>query len=186
MACYIKGSDHLRSHSLSSTTSNFSFSRVDKTSKGILSNLLELYCHDMSQWLDVETDERGTFSKHYNVLQCWENGGSVFIAKKGVLPIGFAIVQPAQQFTNAGGWDLKEFFVLRKYRRTGAGQKLAKFVWDTSSDKWLVRVHSANRPAVPFWRTTIESYSNGKCIEDIRDVNGNDWFYFSFEGAASC
>lgn len=165
--------------------SNFNFSRVDVTSEQILSNLLELYCHDMSEWLDVQTDEQGTFSKHYDALESWENGGSVFIAKNGKLPIGFAIVQPAQQFADADGWDSKEFFVLRRYRRTGAGQGLAKYVWDTNSERWLVRVHSANRPAVPFWRRTVESYSDGKCIEDIRDVNGNGWFYFSFEGEAS-
>jgi len=167
------------------SNSNFKFSRVDVTSEQILSNLLELYCHDMSEWLDVETDEQSTFSKHYDALRCWDNSGSVFIAKNGELPIGFAIVQPAQQFTEAGGWDLKEFFVLRRYRRTGAGQKLAKFVWDTSSERWLVRVHSANKPAVPFWRRTVESYSDGKCVEDIRALNGNDWFYFSFDGKAS-
>lgn len=179
-------SKHPRSHNLLSPISNFSFSRVDETSKEVLGNLLELYCHDMSEWLDdVETDEQGTYSKHYKASQYWKNGGSVFIAKNGELPIGFAIVQPAQQFTDAGGWDLKEFFVLRKYRRSGAGQRLAKFVWDTSSDRWLVRVHSANKPAVPFWRRTVESYSGDQGSEEIRKVNGNDWFYFSFEGKAN-
>jgi len=165
---------------LSPTNSNLSFSRVDETSAEILGNLLELYCHDMSEWFDVETDEKGAFSKHYAVSQFWNDGGAVFIAKSGELPIGFAIVQSAQNFTDDGGWDLREFFVLRKYRRTGAGQRLAKFVWDTSSENWLVRVHSANKPAVPFWRRTVESYSSGKFGEEIREVNGSDWFYFSF------
>ena len=139
----------------------------------------------MSEWLDVEPDELGRFSKHYDAGKCWENGGSVFIAMNGNLPIGFAIVQPAREFTDAGGWDLKEFFVLRRYRRTGAGQRLANFVWDTSSERWLVRVHSDNKPAVPFWRRVIETYSDSKCVEDIRTVNGKDWYYFSFDGKVS-
>ena len=163
---------------------SLSISCVDSSSEKILSNLLELYCHDMSEWLDVEPDEQGRFSKHYDTLACWENGGSVFIAKHGDVPIGFAIVQSAQHFMGTCKWDLKEFFILRKHRRTGAGQRLAEFVWDTSPERWLVRVHSANRPAVPFWRRTIESYSEVNCTEEVREVGGNNWFYFSFDGKA--
>ncbi len=154
------------------------------SSADVLRNLLELYCHDMSEWLDVEPDEQGRFSNHYDTLKCWQNRGSVFIAKNGELPIGFAIVQPAHPFTDAGGWDLKEFFILRKYRRSGVGQRLAKFVWDSSPEKWLVRVHSANTPAVPFWRKTVRSYTEGKSVEDVHDVNGNHWIYFSFDEKA--
>jgi len=162
----------------------FSFSRVNEASVDVLRNLYELYCHDMSQWLDVETNKHASFSDHYDASKSWENGGSVFMAKNGSLLIGFAIVQSASEFSSAEEWDLKEFFVLRKYRRTGVGRAFANFVWNAIPGKWLVRVHSNNRPVVPFWQRTMESYSDGKCREELKLVNGNEWFYFTLDGKA--
>ena len=113
---------------------------------------------------------------------CWENNGTVLIAYVDKLPVGFTIVQSSEALTGkAGGKDLKEFFILRKFRRAGVGRVFANHVWNLFPGDWLVRVASTNRPAVPFWRKVVASYSSGDYQENYPVVNDREWSHFVFE-----
>ena len=97
------------------------------------------------------------------------------------MPIAFAVVGSAQAFiSDVDAKDLDEFFVVRRYRRSGVGRDLAQQIWDAYPGPWLVRVFQGNVPALPFWRSAIADYTNHAYVEDVRTVRDRPWSYFTF------
>ncbi len=141
----------------------------------LLRNLFEHYVHDMSEWFEIDTKADGSYS--YDTSVVWENGYDAYLAKVGDSIAGFALIGPA---ADNGALDVHEFFILRRFRRSGCGQIMATLVWNEHRGKWLVRVLEANAPAVRFWRTVISSYSSGSYQEEARTVNGLAWRFFTF------
>jgi predicted acetyltransferase len=108
------------------------------------------------------------------------------LAKASDSVAGFALIGSAAEWLgDTGAHDVHEFFVLRRFRRSGFGQSMAIFVWDESPGEWLVRVLEANAPAVRFWQTVISSYSRGLYQEQGRVVNGRPWRFFRFVSTAT-
>ena len=65
--------------------------------------------------------------------------------------------------------DIVEFFVMRKYRRSGAGEAMARSVFDRFPGRWEVREIASNLPAQAFWRTIIGRYTDGRFEERTWD-----------------
>ena len=145
----------------------------------LLENLLRLYYYDMSEWFGFDTDETGAFS--IDLAPYLAEGFTIFLAFSGKLPVGFAVVQSAEKTGNPDGFDVKEFFILRKFRRTGAGHALARHLWDAFPGSWVVRVYGNNRPAIPFWRKTIATYTSDQFKEETRSLDNGAWVYFFFQ-----
>ncbi len=158
---------------------NFHIAVVDRSSDNILRNLFEHYLHDMAEWFEFDARRDGSYA--YDTDPIWSAGVRVYFAYAGTIPIGFALVGSAEEWLgNLDAYDLKEFFVVRRYRRHGVGKVLAQHVWGSHRGDWLVRVYQGNAPALPFWRSTIASYAaNGQCEKD-HSVEGNLWSYFTF------
>jgi len=86
----------------------------------------------------------------------------------------------AEWLGDIGAHDVHEFFVLRRFRRNGFGQRMATLLWNERAGEWLVRVLDANAPAVAFWRTAVSSYAGGCYQEEERIVNGRPWRFLRF------
>ena len=82
---------------------------------------------------------------------------------------GFAIVDSQSRLTGAPGWDMNEFFVLRRHRRTGVGAGAAGAVFDLFPGAWEVREIVRNTPAQAFWRKVIGRYTGGRFTEEAWD-----------------
>ena len=54
---------------------------------------------------------------------------------------------------------MAEFFVLKKYRRTGVGVKAARHIWCRYPGRWELRVLETNTPAQMFWQAAIGSFT---------------------------
>ena len=120
--------------------SDLSLSKIGPESHVVLRNLFEHYCHDMAEWFEIDTQADGSYS--YDVGSIWERGYDAYLAKVGGFS-GLAVVGPAAEFLgDGGGNDVHEFFVIRRYRRSGLGQKMATLLWDERPGEWLVRVLS--------------------------------------------
>ena len=150
----------------------FGVTKAHQADMPLLSNLLNHYAHDMSEWFKVDSDLNGFFS--YDLDDISSPNHRVFIARYGKSPTGFALIQKVSD-----EFDVKEFFILRRYRRSKAGQQLTSFVWKQLPGKWKVRVFSGNRPAVSFWRKVILEYT-----EDHLEIDGNPWIHFHFQSDA--
>src|SRR5271170_6730931 len=96
----------------------------------ILANLLELYMHDFSEFLDLDIGEDGRFGYPSLPLYWSESGRHPFLIRADGKPAGFALVKNVPGVSGSGAvWDMAEFFVLRGYRRRGVGKLAAHELW---------------------------------------------------------
>ncbi len=165
--------------------SNLLISKIGPESDVLLRNLFEHYIYDMAEWFQIDTEADGSYS--YDTSSVWENGYQAYLAKLDNSIAGFALVGSAVEWLgDMSTHDIHEFFVLRRFRRSGVGQRMATLLWNAYPGEWLVRVLEVNAPAVAFWRTVILSYSDDSYAEEGRMVNGRPWRFFRFvsNGAA--
>jgi predicted acetyltransferase len=154
-------------------------SKIGPESDVVLRNLFEFYLHDMAEWFALDTKADGSYS--YDTSLIWENGYDAYLAKVGDSIAGFAIVGPAVEWLgDIDAHDVDEFFVIRRFRRSGAGRRMATILWNERPGEWLVRVVGSNAPAVLFWRSVISSYSRGSYEEEGRVAKGRPWRFFRF------
>lgn len=164
--------------------SQLSISKIGPESDPILRNLFEHYCHDMAEWFEIDTQADGSYS--YDTSWIWEHGHDVYLAKVGGSLAGFAVAGSAPDWLgDPGRHDVHEFFIIRRYRRSGFGLKMAALVWNEHPGDWLVRVLEANAPAISFWRNAISTYSRAVYQEERRMVKERPWRFFSFASKAS-
>lgn len=141
----------------------------------LLANLLELYQHDLSEYFPVDPGPDGRFG--YEKLPLYwsepEWRFPLLIVRSGRV-IGFVLVtrgSPASDDPDV--YDVAEFFVLRRYRRSGVGRDAARLLWDRYPGRWIVRVAANNARALAFWRRVIG--------EPRREVTAGQWQVFSFD-----
>jgi predicted acetyltransferase len=159
--------------------SSLSISKMGPESDVLLRNLFEHYIHDMAEWFEIDTKPDGSYS--YDTSQVWENGYDAYLATAGNSIVGFALVGSAIEWLgDVGAHDVHEFFVIRRFRRSGFGRRMATHLWNERPGEWLVRVLESNVHAVRFWRTTISGHVHGSYAEEGRIVHGRPWLYFRF------
>ena len=158
---------------------NLVISKIGPGSDVLLGNLFEHYCHDMSEWFELDTGVDGRYS--YDTASVWEKGYDAYLAKVGGSIAGFALIGSGGEWLgDIGAHDVHEFFIMRKFRRHGVGRSMATFLWNEHPGEWLVRVLEANAPALTFWRGEISTYSLGLYREERQIVNGRPWKFFRF------
>jgi predicted acetyltransferase len=161
-----------------------SIAKIGPESEPVLRNLFQHYLRDMSDWFEVESNPDGSYS--YDTTSLWEQGYDVYLATVDDSIAGFALIGSATEWLgDIGVHDVHEFFVLRKFRRTGIGRRMATLLWDERPGEWLVRVAEINAPAIPFWRNVISTYARGPHKEEARVINGRPWRFFRFESAGA-
>lgn len=152
----------------------------------LLANLLELYIHDLSEAFPfIELGPEGRFGYPKLPLYWSEPERRFpFLIKLGARVVGFVLAtrgSPATDDPNV--YDVAEFFVLRRFRRSAVGSQAARQLWDRLPGRWIVRVSLGNVGALPFWERTISDYSRGTVAVSLRAGEPNAWRDFSFESS---
>jgi predicted acetyltransferase len=152
----------------------------------LLSNLLELYIHDLSAaFPDVELGADGRFG-YLPLALYWSQPERrfAFLIRCDDRIAGFALVTRGSPATDDPDvFDVAEFFVLRRYRRAGVGRQAAERLWKRLPGRWIVRVFEGNSGAVPFWSRVIEGFTGKAATVIERPGHPTGWRVFSFEGA---
>ncbi len=142
----------------------------------VLANLLELYAHDFSAFIELELGADGRFG--YEPLPLyWQDASRYpfFIKVNGHLA-GFVLLRKGSQITGAEEiWDLTEFFIVRGYRRRGVGMKAAHELWQQFPGQWEVRVIDRNQKAKEFWRRAVSAFLGTAIQPTPFRKNGADW-----------
>lgn len=139
--------------------------RVTYEEKSVLGNLLEICQHDYSEFDGEDVDEHGRYGYKYLDHYWTEPGRHPFIVRVDGKIAGFALVRDS---INTGDCHhIAEFFIMRKYRRTGIGRTVAHRVFDMFPGAWRVNQTEGNHPAQAFWRKIIGEYTGGR-FEEIR------------------
>ncbi|MBN1373369.1 MAG: GNAT family N-acetyltransferase [Anaerolineaceae bacterium] len=140
--------------------------------KIILQHLLELCMHDYSQYSGEDVDRHGLFGYPYLDHYWTEEGRHAFLFRTNGKLAGFALVRRVVGGETGEMMSLMaEFFVLRKYRAKGLGDKAAAELFNRFPGTWRVGQEISNQPAQAFWRKVIERYTGG----NFREVTAEDW-----------
>ena len=149
----------------------------------LLSNLLELYVHDLSEAFALDVGADGRFGYDKLPLYWTEPARRfAFLIRDGGRIAGFTLVtrgSPASDDPDV--LDVAEFFVLRRYRRAGVGRRAAFLLWNRIPGSWTVRVSEGNAHGLAFWKSVVSTYANGVVSESTRAGSPHGWRVFAFE-----
>ena len=128
---------------------------VEPTELETLNNLTQLYQYDFSEIDATNLADDGRF----HALDVLEIDRAYFVRADGQLA-GFALVQhrPSKIEPETLVWWMQEFFILRRYRRTGIGRAAASLVIHRHPGIWEVTETPSNEGAIAFWRAVLRTY----------------------------
>ena len=128
-----------------------------------LQQMLELYQYDIS---DIYLQDTDTESKYGYDLERHKQDERfhAHVALESSQYIGFALVAPAIVTRKEGSW-MEQFFILKRYRRSGAGRALALHVFQSYPGPWEVGQMPTNFSAQAFWRQVIATATAGAFVE---------------------
>ncbi len=139
-----------------------------------LRHLLQLYLYDLGAALGWDVDDDGVFPYAVPLEGYWtDDRRHAFLVRVDGKLAGFALVQRGSELGDAGTHEMAEFFVLRKYRRQGIGERVARGLFDRLPGPWVVRELAGNEDGQGFWRAVVGRYT-GHRFEDI-EVNDERW-----------
>lgn len=135
--------------------------------KEILSNLLQFYIYDFSEFMELPFEENGKYG-NYPIDEYWSKDPNYpyLISLNGKI-VGFVLVKLKNREDDDAYFSIAEFFIAKKYRRLGLGRLVAKDIFDMHQGKWEVYQIDNNKPAQLFWKRAIEEYTGGKFTERI-------------------
>jgi ribosomal-protein-alanine N-acetyltransferase len=124
----------------------------------VVKNLVPYYIYDMSEHLGWPCTPDGRFDGCDDLESYWSDPRKhAFILRAGDEPAGFALVL-ADNHEPEIDFSITDFFVLRKFRGRGVGQRIAHQLFDRFRGRWKVEQFAANQAAVAFWRKVIGRY----------------------------
>jgi predicted acetyltransferase len=146
--------------------------------RAALENLMQLYIHDFSEhWAgrsEGELHEDGRFAA-YPLNAYWSEASHVpLLIRRGSSLIGFALLNANSHTGRPVDRNIAEFFVARKYRRSGAGTAAAHAVFARYPGQWEAAVARRNVAALAFWRNTIAACPHAFDREE-HDINDAHW-----------
>lgn len=131
-----------------------------------LYRMLELYQHDLSDIYPQDLDAHGEYG--YALDRYFSPGARhAFVGLVGGHFAGFALADGtpgAVKVGSTGHW-MEQFFVLKKYRRSGFGTALARAAFEACPGDWEVGQMAMNLPAQVFWRRVIGEATGGRYVE---------------------
>lgn len=128
-----------------------------------LQQMLELYQYELSDIWAQDADSEAKYGYNLDRHQAGERFHA-HVALSDSQYVGFALVAPAAVTRQAGHW-MEQFFILKRYRRTGAGLALARHVFTSHPGPWEVGQMPENHLAQAFWRRVVAEVTDGAYVE---------------------
>lgn len=148
----------------------------------VLANMLELYVHDFSEFMDLKLGPDGRFGYENLPLYWKESNRYPFIVMADGHLAGFVFVRGGSVISDdADVWDMAEFFIVRGFRRQGVGTQATQEIWKRFPGKWEVRVTDRNKKARNFWGRAIGEFLGETITPSLVDKDGKTWHVFAFE-----
>ncbi len=146
----------------------------------VVENLVQLYIHDFSElYAGTPRGDLGPDGRYVVdiPLERWWGGAAdhvpLLLRVEGRLA-GFALLNASAHGRAAVDHNIAEYFVVRKYRRTGVGTAAAHAIFSRRPGRWEAAVMRQNLSARVFWERCIRSHPQATGIE-IADRNNFTW-----------
>lgn len=148
--------------------------RASPSDKPVIANLIQLYLHDMTEFMPFPIGADGRFQ--YDFLErFWRHP---YLVMSGDEIAGFALVIDECPLTGRTPcWFMAEFFVLKAYRGRGLGKAALGLALAAHKGDWHIAVPVANLAAQLFWHKALD----GKA-EPPREIHfdGDNWRLYEF------
>ena len=128
----------------------------------ILSNLMEKYHYEFTQYEPRDVNKLGLYGYQYlDFYWTDEKRWAYFIVVDGKLA-GFVLVRNHPLEGTETDFVISEFFVMYKYRRSGVGRQAFFQVLDKHKGRWRICMHPENIASMRFWDSVINEYTKGQ------------------------
>ena len=157
----------------------FELIEVEEKDKNAIFNLMQLYTYELSLYEDETTDfelqDNGLYTMSKYIEMYWTSEKRhPYILKCDDKIAGFVLQRYNEENLN----EIAEFFVVNRYRNTGAGTFMANEMFKKYKGKWEIRTLLKNKKAQDFWRSIVSKFSNGNFEEKLIRNNTRYAFYF--------
>ena len=153
---------------------NIEVSPATVAERPILRQLMELYQYDFSEFAGADLGPLGLYDYPYLDHYWVEPERSPFLVRVNGNLAGFVLVARYNYLTgNKDAWVMAEFFIMRKYRHQGVGEKVACFIFNQFPGDWQVGQITENFTATAFWRKVIARYTHDNFQEHT--LNNDRW-----------
>src|SRR5688572_22722103 len=113
------------------TESNWTLEALKESERTLFDRLLQLYYYDFSEFDPDDVDEEGRFRITGLDKYGREPGHDAYLLRVDGKPAGFVLVDERSPLPDGGGRHyIREFHVLRAYRRKGLGMRMALAIFD--------------------------------------------------------
>jgi len=131
---------------------NFSVDRVGGESQQIANNLFQLYSHDFSEFAPPDderfnVDDDGLFGLPLIEKYWTQPNHSFHLFRANGKLAGFAAINDWSPSGRGVDHNIAEFFVMRHFRRNGAGTQLARELFLAHPGFWELAIMASNKPA---------------------------------------
>ena len=154
----------------------------------LLSNLLELYIHDLSAaFPHVKLGPDGRFG-YPGLASYWAEPDRRFayVIEESGQTAGFVLAtRGSPALPDPDVYDIAEFFVLRQHRRSGVGRRAAPLLWKELPGRWVVRVSDANPDALEFWSRVVGDFAGDEVRRSTRPGSPSAWHVFELDSRAT-
>lgn len=136
--------------------------------KPIIARLMQFYLYDGSIYSGRDLDEDGYFGYRY-LDHYWEEPERfAYLFRVDGKWAGFGLINSYVMLQeNSDAQSLAEFFVMRKYRRSGIGRIAFQQLMARHPGRWEIRVEYENTAGLAFWPVVIDELTGGnyQCIK---------------------
>jgi predicted acetyltransferase len=124
-------------------------SAAQESERGVVRRLMEFCLYDWSELEGWDVDDHGEFGYRWLDHYWTDESRHAFLIRVNGRLAGLALVR------QESCTEMAEFFILRRYRRSGVGTASAVELIHRFPGRWVVTQHLTNPAATAFWRTAI-------------------------------
>lgn len=124
---------------------NISLYKVSLNDKPLLDNLLQLYLHDLSEFVPIEINPQGKYDQTISPKYVSSFDKTAYIIHAELHIIGFVLIEPYGEY-----FKINDLFVLNMWRGKGVGSAAINILL-RKGKPLLCEYHTRNQLAKFFW-----------------------------------
>lgn len=147
----------------------------------IVENLFLYYVYDLSEFSRALCNNDGSYSfKSSSLDPHWSrNDHWPYLVYCGEELAGFCLVRRYPY--DLQRYDIDQFFIIRRFRGMGVAKEAFRLAESDRPGLWQTRVMLENTSALQFWRSAVNSVSEGNFQERILADYDLDMHFFLYE-----
>ncbi len=155
---------------------NIEIRKALDSEKEIIENIYQFYEYDFSEMTFDDVEPNGLFERYKYIDRYFtdEDRTLYYVFVSGKIA-GFVMMNKYPYLLPEKVNSIAEFFIMRKYRRSGIGQYTAKYIFENYPGRMIFEVRKLNTKAIAFWQKATDD--NNIKIDNITYPNhdGVDW-----------